>query len=135
MQPPPRRFLLARPPARGTARTSRTLWGTEVGIVVNAAAASRLRISGPSSVSAGSAFSITVTALDPYGNVATGYTGTAHFSSTSGGTLPANYTFTAADAGVHTFTGLVLRKKGTQTISVIDTLDSTLADNLFLSVV
>ena len=45
----------------------------------------------------------------------TGYTGTVHFTSTDNtATLPANYTFTAADKGVHTFTGLVLRKKGSR---------------------
>src|SRR5207248_2034894 len=39
--------------------------GNDTGIVVNPAAASRLVISGPSSVTAGVAFSITVTAYDP----------------------------------------------------------------------
>jgi hypothetical protein len=51
--------------------------------------------------------------VDAYGNVVTGYRGTIAFRSsdpTAG--LPKNYTFTAADQGVHTFTGLVLKKKG-----------------------
>src|SRR5262249_48877495 len=39
-------------------------------LTVNPAAATRLSISGPSSVNSGTAFAITVTALDPYGNVA-----------------------------------------------------------------
>jgi hypothetical protein len=51
-----------------------------------------------------------VTAQDPYGNTATGYTGTAHFTSTdTAATLPPDYTFTAADNGVHTFSGVILR--------------------------
>ena len=73
---------------------------------------------------------MTLTVEDAYGNVVTGYTGTVHFtSSDSTATLPANYTFTAADAGVHTFTNaLILKKKGTQTITVTDTKNSKLTD-------
>jgi hypothetical protein len=57
----------------------------------------------------------------------TGYTGTDHFSSAdSTATLPQNYTFTAADAGVHTFGGVTLRKRSQQTITVTDTLNSGL---------
>src|SRR5207248_2834792 len=42
---------------------------------------------------------------DPDGNVATGFTGTVSFSASGGSpTLPSSYTFTAADAGRHTFT-------------------------------
>jgi hypothetical protein len=54
---------------------------------------------------AGTAFDVTVVATDPYGNTDTGYTGTVHFSSADpyGAGLPADYTFTAADQGVHTF--------------------------------
>src|SRR5262249_31170847 len=58
----------------------------------------------PSSVTAGVAGTVTVTAKDASGNTATGYRGTVHFtSSDSQAALPADYTFTAADAGVHTF--------------------------------
>jgi hypothetical protein len=67
------------------------------------------------------AFSLTVTVKDAYGNVVTGYSGTIHFSSTdSQAKLPANYTFPAADKGVHAFTGLILRKTGKQTIKLQD---------------
>ena len=48
--------------------------------------------------------------------------------------LPANYTFTAADAGVHTFTGLVLHKRGTQKITLTDTLNSSLTGSVFENV-
>jgi hypothetical protein len=53
-------------------------------------------------------------ALDPYGNVATAYAGTVHFSSTdSHPLLPADYTFTASEAGSHTFgTGVILQTAG-----------------------
>ena len=48
--------------------------------------------------------------------------------------LPANYTFTAADSGMHTFTGLKLKKKGTQTITFTDTLSGALTDSLTINV-
>jgi len=102
--------------------------GSDASISVTPAAASRFILSAPSSVNSGSKFSLTVTVEDAYGNVVTGYVGTVHFtSSDSTATLPANYTFTAADAGVHTFTNkAILKKKGRQTITVTDTLNSAL---------
>ena len=66
---------------------------------------------------AGTAFDVTVTARDTYGNTATGYLGTAHFTTTDGNApvLPANYTFVAGDNGVHTFTnGATLKTSGAQ---------------------
>jgi hypothetical protein len=73
---------------------------------------------------AGRRFSVTVTARDSVGHTATNYTGTVHFRSTDkNATLPANYTFTSADAGVHTFT-VTLRTPGSQTITATDTNNS-----------
>ena len=47
---------------------------------------------------------MTVTAHDAFGNRATGYRGTVHLSvSGTTATVPADDTFTAADAGSHTF--------------------------------
>ncbi len=69
------------------------LTSSQTGITVNPAAARVLVITGPSTATAGVAFSITVTAYDAYGNIATGYTGTVHFKSTDNtAKLPANYT-------------------------------------------
>ena len=83
--------------------------------------ASSLTVSAPTAVPAGSSFGITVTAKDPSGNVATSYTGTVQFTSSdiSAG-LPADYTFTAADAGTHTF-AVTLKTAGAQTITAADT--------------
>jgi NPCBM/NEW2 domain len=80
--------------------------GTLSGISVSPAAASQLVLSGLSSTAtAGAALNFTVTAEDPYGNVATDYTGTVQFtSSDTAASLPANYTFTNANQGVQTFT-------------------------------
>jgi uncharacterized delta-60 repeat protein len=111
-----------------TDTTTSTMLGGEAGIQVNPAAASQVILSAPSSARHGTAFSLTLTVEDAYGNVVTGYVGTVHFtSSDSTATLPADYTFTAADAGVHTFSNLaILRKRGTQTVTVTDTQNSAL---------
>jgi uncharacterized repeat protein (TIGR01451 family) len=50
-----------------------------------------------------------------------GYLGTVHFTSSDGlAELPADYTFTAADAGIHSFQ-VTLNTLGSQTISITDT--------------
>jgi hypothetical protein len=64
---------------------------------------------------------VVVRAVDANGNVVAGYTGTVRFTSTSAGaTLPADYKFTAADAGTHTFS-VALNTAGTASITVTDT--------------
>ncbi len=69
----------------------------------------------------GTPVAVTVTAYDAFGNVATGYTGTINFSSSAGNSgLPSSYTFTSADAGVHTFYAN-LSPAGAQSITVNDT--------------
>src|SRR5262249_15648096 len=50
-------------------------------VTVIPAAASRLLLSAPASVKAGARFSLTVTVVDAYGNVVTGYRGTIRFGS------------------------------------------------------
>ena len=71
-------------------------------------------------ITAGTPFQITVTALDRLHNPATGYTGQIQFMSTDkGATLPVSYTFTAGDAGTHTFP-VTLILAGSQTITVSD---------------
>jgi hypothetical protein len=81
-------------------------------------------LAAPANVTAGSPFDITVTAPDPYGNAAVSYQGTVTFSSSDtdpGIVVPADYTFTAADAGVHTFSGgVTLSTPGDQTVTVTD---------------
>ena len=101
-------------------------------VAVSPAAASTLVVTAPASATAGAPFSVTVTAKDPYGNTAngstTGYLGTVHFTSSDGQAgLPANYTFTAGDAGVHTFTnGVTLNTTGSQTVTATDTVTSSI---------
>src|SRR5262249_23286825 len=74
----------------------------------------------PSPTTAGVAQTFTVTALNADGTVNTGYTGTVHFASNDlQAVLPADYTFTAADQGRHTFTA-TLKTAGNKSITVTD---------------
>jgi sugar lactone lactonase YvrE len=86
--------------------------------------ANRFAVSGfPVLVPAGAINSFTVTALDPAGNVATGFTGTVHFSSTdSQALLQQDYRFTPQDQGVHTFRA-ALFSGGTFSIAATDAAD------------
>jgi subtilisin family serine protease len=100
---------------------------TESGIAVQAGAAHAFTIAGfPTTDTAGVAGSVTVTAYDAYGNLATGYVGTVTLTSSDPrAVLSAGYTFTAADAGTHTFP-VTLDTAGTQSISVADTTTSSI---------
>ncbi|MHB1558350.1 MAG: DUF4082 domain-containing protein [Isosphaeraceae bacterium] len=85
-----------------------------------------LAISTPASVTAGSSFSVTVTA-DEGSTVDTGYTGTVKLTSTDGkAILPPSYTFSSADHGSHTFT-VTLETAGSQTVTATDTSGSATA--------
>ena len=86
-----------------------------------------LAVSGvPASIVAGTANSFTVTAQDSFGNVASAYTGTVQFkSSDANAVLPPNYTFVAADNGIHTFNA-TLKTVGTQTLTVTDTVTASI---------
>jgi streptogramin lyase len=98
------------------------------GIDVTPAAADHFSLSAPDTVTSGAAFDLTVTVQDAFNNTVTGYSGTITFTTSDsdpGVVLPANYTFTAADGGVHTFTntGLgetTLISEGDQTLAVSD---------------
>jgi hypothetical protein len=92
-------------------------------------AVSRLHITAASAAISGKAFDVTITALDPNGNIDTAYQGMVTFSTTdpdSGVALPAAYTFTTGaggDNGVHSFSsGVTLVTVGTQTLTVTDTV-------------
>src|SRR5262249_30128576 len=77
----------------------------------------------------------TVTARDAQGNPFPGYRGTVHFTSSDPqASLPADYTFTAADMGVHTFTA-TLRTVGTQSITATDTATGIRGSQMGIQVV
>jgi len=80
--------------------------------------------------------SITLTARNTLGNIDSSYRGTVSFTSTSGtADLPASYTFTASDGGVHTFTNAVkFYEVGTFIVSVEDTINPALIDSASITV-
>jgi Big-like domain-containing protein len=91
-------------------------------------------LGAPASANAGASFNVTLSARDASNNIATGYTGTAHFTSSDAlVTLPVDYTFTVADAGVHTFS-VTLRTSGNQTISAADTVAPSLIGSASVAV-
>src|SRR5207244_3438458 len=101
---------------------------------VTAATTTHFAMSAPATATAGVAISVTVTAQDATNNTTPGYTGTVHFtSSDSQAVLPANYTFTAADAGVHTFS-VTLKTAGTKTITTTDTVTSSITGSASVNV-
>jgi lysophospholipase L1-like esterase len=95
-------------------------------VTVRPASAAIMTLTVPSTVTALQPFNVTVTLKDRFGNVATGYTGKVTFTSSDLlATLPADYTFTAADAGTRQFS-VTLATPPSQTISVHDVANSSL---------
>jgi hypothetical protein len=105
-------------------------------VTVNPGAATHFSITAPGSARVNVAFTITVNALDAYDNTATGYRGTVHFTSSLRKTrLPPNYTFTASDAGVHTFTnGVTFTRTGTAKLTAADTANGSIKGSVTISV-
>jgi hypothetical protein len=74
----------------------------------------------PTSLVAGTSQSFTVNALTPAGNPAATFVEIVHFTSSDpNAQLPADYIFTSADAGSHTFSA-TLETAGSQTVTVTD---------------
>jgi hypothetical protein len=102
-----------------------SITGTGMAGVSPAPAASFVLLA-PDTVTAGTSFDVTVIALDAYLNLAVDYTGTVRFtSSDSQAALPADYTFTAADTGFHTFRA-TLNSTGPETITAVDRLSASI---------
>jgi hypothetical protein len=108
-----------------TDKASSNITGSQSGIVVNPAAASSLVASGfPSPITAGIAGNITITAKDAYGNVATGYSGTVHFtSSDSQAMLPGDSMLTNGSSSF----SVTLKTAGSQSITAKDTVNGNLS--------
>ena len=106
-----------------------TITGSQTAITVQAAGAATLSVTGITDpITADASSDVTVTALDQFGNVATGYTGTVAFTSSDGAaTLPANYTFTGPDGGIHVFAGgVTLATVGEQSVTATDVAVGTI---------
>jgi hypothetical protein len=91
-------------------------------VAVRPAAADHLLLSAAAGASAGVPFDLVVTVQDAYGNTVTGYAGTVTFATDDpDGVVPADYTFTAADAGTHTFAGGVTLYADRSRVTATDT--------------
>ena len=105
---------------RGSVRAGFLGTPTDIG-AFEAEPATQFRLVAPAGVLAGQPFALTVVALDQWGNVASTYTGTVHFSSTDlAAQLPDDTTFSGDDAGTHTVS-VTLQTPGLQEIEVLDT--------------
>jgi hypothetical protein len=108
--------------------------GAEADLMVNPDVAAFLVVSGPSTATAGLPFSVTVTAYDAWGNVATGYTGTVTFSSDDpAGSLPGDYAFQPGDQGSQTFQ-VTLQTPGTHQVTATDTSNPSITGFLNVTV-
>jgi len=99
-------------------------------VTVAPGAAATMSLDAPGSAKVGQSFNITVTLKDPFGNVATGYRGTVHFTTSDPlptAVVPPDHTFTIADAGSYSFSA-TLWTPPSQTITVKDTTNAALTD-------
>jgi hypothetical protein len=103
---------------RGAVRTG----GVNIGAFQASAAA--VVVVGPTTTSAGLAFDVSVAVYDAFGQLAVGYTGTIHFSSSDNNpnvVLPQDTTFGLGDSGMVTFSGgVTLFTPGSQTLTATD---------------
>jgi DNA/RNA endonuclease G (NUC1) len=96
-------------------------------LAVTAPIATHFSVTGfPSPTISGVPHTFTITALDATNHPVIGHSGTVHFTSTDASALlPADYTFTGADSGTHTFTATLLTA-GTQSLIATDTVSSAI---------
>jgi len=107
--------------------TSASTLSSAAVLTVTVPVATHFALTGfPSPTPAGSVQTFTLTALDASNQPVAGYVGTVHFTSTdAAATLPANYTFTGADAGTHSFTA-TLKTAGSQSLTATDAVNAAL---------
>lgn len=100
-----------------------SITGTSNSIIVVGPATHFSVTTAAATATAGTAFNFTVTALDALNNMTTGYSGTAHFTSTDGqAMLPANSTL----ANGTTIFSATLKTVGSQTITATDTVTASI---------
>jgi len=97
----------------------------------SAPVATHFSVSAPGSATAGTSFSVTVTALTSSNATATSYTGTVHFTSSDGSAiLPGNATLTN---GVGTFS-VTLKTAGSQSVTATDTVTGSITGSTSVTV-
>jgi hypothetical protein len=101
-----------------------SITGTSGAIAVGPGSATHFSVNAPASATAGTAFNISVTALDQFNNTATAYAGTVHFTSTDAvALLPGDQALTF---GVGT-PSVRLGTTGNQTVTATDTATSSIS--------
>jgi hypothetical protein len=96
--------------------------------------ATHFSVTASAGSTAGSAFTVTVTALDANNNTFTGYTGTVHFTSSDASAgLPADYPFNSGDHGTHSFS-VTLTSAGSQTVTATDRSNSSITGSATVTV-
>jgi hypothetical protein len=100
--------------------TQGSITGTSSSFLVRPGPASYYTVSAPSTATTGVPFPVTVTVFDSYGNVATGYDGTADLTSSIGDVLPTSVTLAN---GMMSFNA-TLDTAGIQTITATDSVNS-----------
>jgi hypothetical protein len=93
---------------------------TQPTLTIVAGPAVRLVAVGPATAPTGAPTGLLVRALDRWGNPAPSYRGTVTVAGPPGATLPAPYTFQAAEGGGHRFAGLVFATPATYRLTVAD---------------
>jgi hypothetical protein len=111
-----------------------TVVGSQTGIAVSAGVAAQFSISAPTSVTQGAGFKFTMTVLDAYGNIVTGYRGKVHLSSKDPKAGTSDYTFSSGDNGVHVFS-YTFNTLGLQTLTIVDTTNSAIFGSASVNVV
>jgi hypothetical protein len=107
------------PDQRGVVRTG----GVNVGAYQ--ASASTFLLIAPDAIQAGVPFNLSVTAVDPFGQVAYGYTGTVTFTcDDAAAVLPDDYQLQPSDQGSAVF-AVTLNTSGPVHLTVTDTVDDT----------
>lgn len=119
--------------------TLASLRGTSAAVPVAPGPATRLRVSTPANVTVGVRFGFTVTALDSWNNVASGFRGRVVFSSSDPAArfAAATYLFGPADAGTATVSaasGATLGTPGSQSVVARDSASGAVAGSTTLTV-
>ena len=111
-----------------------SLIGAENGIAVSAAAVTHFIFVGPSSVTQGVGFKVTVSAVDDFGNVNAGYRGSVRLSGDDPSVGPQGFTFSSNDNGVHVFS-YTFNRLGLDTLTIVDLANSSIVGTDTINVV
>ncbi|HKI36942.1 MAG TPA: hypothetical protein VKA46_34135 [Gemmataceae bacterium] len=112
--------------------TAGTLVVSTGAIGLSPGALARFAVSGPAKVAAGTPFTVTVTAQDQYGNTVIGFTGSVRMTSNDP-LVPSlgSFAFTQANKGVRSLSGLVLKTRTAEQLTVTSDNGDTEIEGVF----